>query len=697
MALTPQPGVNGVNHLTPTSSNGNSTPRSPGVRPMLPNRSVTAGSIEDAYVSFILHCNPAVPLDVDTAALREAFRTPPKSEGKSFSTFTLFELIAKLHQKEIKTWAELALRLGVEPPDHEKGQSSQKIQQYAVRLKRWMHSMHVNAFFDYLLDNPHPYWMQIPADNNPVCEEGRDGVAAEDDMALRALLPHIRPRRGRKRPEEDNLSKSPSQKPRLDSPAFGGDGHPPRPETLNPWTPHPDSRPGFAYPPVDPRSSVLPGPESAYPWHHDPREPLSAYPHSAATPTTRGSFWPEHGEPRSAVSPKSKPMGRRHGAKAVSSAWRSIGVSASGKARGRPPMNRNAETPLSAYPSDRSVSGPPPSMVFDNSSHPSTPTPVHMPAHEPEPVVKTSEPTSAQSARPPRPGRLSLQVPERPSGPVRLATPPAPVVMVNGRSTSNASENTKLNPVPNPASNPTSNPIPKSNPNPSSGGNIAPATDANNNPQLGYTIFDRTSAMYLNPENPSRIDKIELDGSDKTNHDEVESVFVVTLVGCTWYDPSGEIGPRPSVAEVVALVRAVIRSIADQALTKEAFLINLAALVGGHFMIQPEREVHRLEIGPDYTKYLCKWNLHYGSIKGTFTLTETVPHSKWKPGHQVTSEPLEKDQMPTEGIPAAEYWQRQYASLAVTSIRRLDHLTIAKANALKLLKGTPDVDPHRII
>ncbi|GAW22049.1 hypothetical protein ANO14919_115840 [Xylariales sp. No.14919] len=672
MALTPQPGVNGVNHLTPTSSNGNTTPRSPGVRPMLPNRSVTSGTIEDAYVSFVLHCNPAVPLDVDTTSLREAFRTPPKSEGKSFSTFTLFELIAKLHLKEIKTWAELALKLGVEPPDHEKGQSSQKIQQYAVRLKRWMHSMHVNAFFDYLLDNPHPYWTQIPTDNNPICEEGRDGVAAEDDMALRALLPHIRPRRGRKRPEEDGLSKSPSQRPRLESPAFNGDSHPSRPDALDSWTAHPDSRQAFVFPPTDPRSSVLPGPGSAYPWQHDiPREPMSAYPHSAITPTTRGSFWPESAEPRSAVSPKSKPLGRRHGAKAVSSAWRSIGVSTGGKARGRPPMNRNVETPLSAYPSDRSVSGPPQPVMFDNGHHPSTPTPVHMPPPEPEPVMRTPEPASAQSARPPRPGRLSLQVPERASGPVRLATPPPPIVMVNGRNAANGNEN--------------------------SNSSIPPATDANSTPQLGYTIFDRTSAMYLNPENPSRIDKIDLDGSDKTNHDEVESVFVVTLTGCTWFDPTGEPGPRPSVAEVVALVRAVIRSIADQALTKEAFLINLAALVGGHFMIRPEREVHRLEIGPDYTKYLCKWNLAYGGINGTFTLTETVPHSKWKPGHQNPSETLEKDQMPSDGIPAAEYWQQQYANLAVTSIRRLDNLTTAKANALRLLKGTPDVDPHRLI
>jgi hypothetical protein len=108
-------------------------------RRALPDRNVNAASLDDAYVTFILYCNPGVPLETDTAALREAFRTPPKSGGKVFSTFTLFELIKKLETKELKTWAELALRLGVEPPDQEKGQSSQKIQQYAVRLKVTTH------------------------------------------------------------------------------------------------------------------------------------------------------------------------------------------------------------------------------------------------------------------------------------------------------------------------------------------------------------------------------------------------------------------------------------------------------------------------------------------------------------------------------------------------------------------------------
>ncbi|KAI2626824.1 hypothetical protein GGS21DRAFT_263127 [Xylaria nigripes] len=683
MALIPQAGVN---HLTPTSSNGNTTPRSPGVRLMLPNRAVTSDTIEDAYVNFILHCNPAVPLDVDTTSLREAFRTPPKSEGKSFSTFTLFGLITKLHQKEIKTWAELALRLGVEPPDHEKGQSSQKIQQYAVRLKRWMHSMHVNAFFDYLLDNPHPYWMQIPMDNNPVCEEGRDGVAAEDDMALRALLPHIRPRRGRKRPEDDGMRKSPSQKPRLESPGYNMDSYPSRPESLNSWTSHPDSSQAFGFPAHDSRPNVISGSECGYAWQQQdfPRESMTAYPQSAITPTNNSAFWPtDAAEPRSAMSPKSKPLGRRHGAKAVSSAWRSIGVSASGKARGRPPMLRNYETPLSTYP-DRSVNDSQP-MMFDNNHHSGASTPMLM--GDSEPMVRTPDHTSSQSGTPSRPGRLSLQVPERPSGCVRLATPPPPVVMVNGRNTLNGSESNHQE-MASAASTTGAAGAASTSTNSSAG---AGAEVGNSQPT---TIFDRT-AMYLNADNPAKIDKIDIDGPNKMNHDEVESIFVVTLSSCSWFDGHGQPGPRPTVAEVVALVRTVINSIAEQALTKEAFLINLAALVGGHFMIRPEREVHRLEVAADYTKYMCKWNLTYGSVTGTFSLTETVPHSKWKPGHQSLDQPLEKGQMPSTGIPAAEYWQQQYANLAVTSIRRLDSLTIAKTNALRLLKGTPDVDAHR--
>jgi hypothetical protein len=74
-----------------------------------------------------MYCNPTVALDTDTTELRKTFRAPPRSDGKAFSTFKLFELITKLEQKEIKTWAQLAIDLGVEPPDFDKRQSAQKV------------------------------------------------------------------------------------------------------------------------------------------------------------------------------------------------------------------------------------------------------------------------------------------------------------------------------------------------------------------------------------------------------------------------------------------------------------------------------------------------------------------------------------------------------------------------------------------
>lgn len=101
----------------------------------LPSRDLADETIDDAYAMFILYCNPNVPSSVDTSDLRKTFRCPPRSDGKSFSVFTLFELIRKLDNKELKTWIQLAIELGVEPPSVEKKQSTQKVQQYAVRLK----------------------------------------------------------------------------------------------------------------------------------------------------------------------------------------------------------------------------------------------------------------------------------------------------------------------------------------------------------------------------------------------------------------------------------------------------------------------------------------------------------------------------------------------------------------------------------
>ncbi len=126
-----------VNHLAGAhQAESHSSNSSFTARPPLPDRAVTPETIEDAYVDFIYHCNPALPLDTaDTQSLREAFRNPPRSGGKVFEPFFIYQLVRRFYDKEIKTWTELTIKLGVEPPDPSKDESAQKIAQYGVRLK----------------------------------------------------------------------------------------------------------------------------------------------------------------------------------------------------------------------------------------------------------------------------------------------------------------------------------------------------------------------------------------------------------------------------------------------------------------------------------------------------------------------------------------------------------------------------------
>ena len=88
-------------------------------------------------------------------------------------------------------------------------------------------------------------------------------------------------------------------------------------------------------------------------WPNDVSQtPLTAYPHSAITPSTRNAFWAD--EPRSAITPnKNKSASRRHEAKALSSAWRSGASGGTGKTRGGPPLKKDAhDGPCSAYPTE---------------------------------------------------------------------------------------------------------------------------------------------------------------------------------------------------------------------------------------------------------------------------------------------------------------------------------------------------------
>ncbi|GKT47014.1 ARS-binding protein 2 [Colletotrichum spaethianum] len=646
------------------------------VRPALPDRDVTAETIEDAYVGFVLYCNPAVPPETDAAALREAFRVPPKSGGKSFSTFTLFRLIKQLETKEIKTWAELALKLGVEPPDHDKGQSSQKIQQYAVRLKRWMHSMHVDAFFEYLMDHPHPYWAEIPNDPTPVCEAGRDGVLAEDDMALRALLPQIRPRRGRKRPDEDDFGKPPSQRARLDSPSAGSGYASSRAETSGPWSAHPDGRASFGY--SDPsKLSVNSALASAWPPAHDTAQtPLTAYPAgpmSALTPSTRnGGFWGDT-EPKSATTPsRSKASHRRHGAKVVSSAWRSGGSGSSGKTRGRPPMNKtNVDGPFVAFPADGpTLKGPSPETKI-------IPGPITPPTSISSSVPPAVPPGTAHPSQVPRPAKpnISLQVPERLGGSVRLATPPPPVVVINGDPARHLPDPTDLSSTAPPVELLTNNNMPPG---------AMPCVDLHAQTVLAPPPTAQGSSGSI-PTKDAAVGMFE-NMKDRTNIDAVLGYFAHETANGDWFDAQDNPIDKCSIAEAYALVHTTVERMWQTAPNQDAFLINLAALAGGRALMTTSKlRVKREAEFEDRATYSCSWQFRLGSIRGNYNMLHTVMYNRWRRPEEKVDKPNMKGTAEAESE-----WEKKYRDLLALSEKRDREIQALRAGITEKLNQTFD-------
>ncbi|KAF9701917.1 hypothetical protein EKO04_000096 [Ascochyta lentis] len=455
--------------VTPASQSKHPAPSYTPDDRALPPQDVADDTIDNAFAGFVLYCNPSFALSTDTSELVKLFRTPPKSDGNAFSTWTLFELIGKFSTGEIKTWTQLALDLGVSPPDTDKGQSTQKVQQYSVRLKRWMRAMHIDAFFEYLLDKQHPYYLQIPPPHDPFPEDGRDGVPLEEDLAIRALDPKFKPKRGRRKADDadeelEAEADTPARKrPQLDTSIPFGNAL--QSQSAYPTSAHPDHMGGFLTPhdPWTAASAITPAsalnashrlkqhdnltPYSASPlsggqqirWRLNSQEPATPHPLSAVTPSSAHHFFDE---PQSAVTPSSaRPRARRRHGPAVSSAWSASSTSSGGKPRGRPPSNRSTrDGPFVTFPVNPSREGTP----VDIQRHSGALTPIiertqsGSPASEP---VFQFPPTPA-SALPPSTGespvisaggtqrqRLSLQVPQNIGNPVRLITP---TVLVNG-------------------------------------------------------------------------------------------------------------------------------------------------------------------------------------------------------------------------------------------------------------------------
>lgn len=550
--------------------------------------------------------------------------------------------------------------------------------------------MHVDAFFEYLLENPHPYWTEIPEDPNPINEGGRDGVAAEDDMALRSLLPHIRPRRGRKRPDEENMSRSPTQKPGCDNPNTGA-------VELDLWSAQADGRGGgsFLFAPQDQftRMNMSTG------WTGDDftNTPISASAYSAITPgATANAFWPEQqsaGEPKSAHPPTRLRTNRRHGAKVVSSAWRAGGPGGSGKTRGRPPLHRqntnqgqSESSPFSAFQAHAQGSSPPTSLR--NNSPQMTPPnlPVMMTlassisaatiTSSPHPDLSLHQGYDVQNQQQQQQqdrdlrttrSRLSLQVPERVGGEVRLATSQGtqqPVVMVSGslseEQPSLIAQHSMAGPdihMMDPFGGAAHNSYMSfqqqqqqhtlSEHDPHFEAILHPPHEtAFTGPGSGIAQQQQHPHLQQQKHPPGQGEVSAFtDHADRTNLDGVESILTYSLLGAAWHDSTGATIAPCSVEEAAAIAHQLLDTMWRAAASHQAFLMNISTLTGTTFLRTPEGNMVRVYRvgqgdGGRSNVYDIHWSLQLGSTRGGFQLRETVSYDMWR-GKGRTRGPVE--------------------------------------------------------
>ena len=511
--------------------------------------------------------------------------------------------------------------------------------------------MHVDAFFEYLLNKAHVYWAQVPAVNEPLSEFGRDGVTAEEDLALRALLPEMRPKRGRRKAEdkEDDLDsgKSSNQRRRLDSPTLSEDFIVARNSLISNNATPATAHPGFGFGRLDPDRvdpwSTTDVRSNAFRWGTDSTQtPMTPYPQSAITPSNRTSqVWND--EPQSAITPNNKTRSRRRHGPAVSSAWTGSGSALSGKLRGRPPTNRSTiDGPFSTFPANPGNRGVPIINIRDNTP---TVTPVVADTGIPQffPADMTTANVINAVSQVGRPSRLQLQVPERQGGAVRLATPP-PVVLVNGEHSTNMQQNSMTNPQ-----------------------HVLPMM------QYFNTLGDQDPSF----EHFVSIAFRQNEDTDRTNVDALESHFICEILAAEWYDVAGNNIERCSIDEASKICKQVVKNLQTESSSTEAFLINLSALAGGPLMTRLRMTRLDYETRIDYE---CQWKMRFGSIEGDFTIRTTVQRTP----DTATVDP----NMAAMSGDTEQTWKKRYLDLQQQIRERDEKVGKLKVGILDALVGT---------
>lgn len=307
-----------------------------------------------------------------------------------------------------------------------------------------------------------------PATDESLADSVRDGIPPEEDLAVRALLPEWRPKRGRRKAEDieaesEANSATKRQHIRANSAEFTSmfeDPYSAAPTSALQWSAQVSQADLFtaAHVAIAPKVTANQAPTQQQGtaqymrWQTNSNETPSSYSQSAITPRHNQTFSDNapFEEPKSAhpstTSKSPSRARRRHGA-AVSSAWPSSSGSGSGsgKLRGRPPSNRSVqEGPFSTFPANPNIREGPfstfpvnpnirevPATDSDTTTIQGGSSPGPDNCHDiPSAFSASSQAGQNNQLGVKKPSKLQLQVPEHSGGPVRLATPPR--LLING-------------------------------------------------------------------------------------------------------------------------------------------------------------------------------------------------------------------------------------------------------------------------
>ncbi len=143
------------------------------------------------------------------------------------------------------------------------------------------------------------------------------------------------------------------------------------------------------------------------------------------------------------------------------------------------------------------------------------------------------------------------------------------------------------------------------------------------------------------------------------------------IINGTWTDANGNPIPACGIDEAWAISTTIIENVLKAAASKEAFLINMAALAGGKTLHGANfLRITRYD-DTDRNRYTCHWELRLGDIRGLFSMQETVMHDRWKKPDLPQADEIEAaDRRDGEGQNGAD-WHQKYLEL-LTLVRAKD-------------------------